>query len=98
MARTGRRHDKEFKVEAVRLIVEKNHTVSDVANDLGVNVKTLYGWVRQYTKHKDNAFPGSGRLRPEDYKLRMLQRRIDDLEEENAILKKAGAFFANHRS
>jgi len=98
MGFTGKRHDKEFKIQAVRLVIEKERSVRDVATDLGINVKTLYGWLREYTKHKDNAFPGSGKLRHEDYEIRKLKRRIADLEEENAILKKARAFFANHLS
>jgi len=97
MGLTGKRHNKEFKVEAVRLVIEKGLSVSGVATDLGINVKTLYGWLREYTKHQDDAFPGSGKLRPEENEIRKLKHRIADLEEENAILKKARAFFANHR-
>jgi transposase len=36
-------------------------------------------------------------LRPEDAELRMLKRKVFDLEEENAILKKATAIFAKHQ-
>jgi transposase len=97
MGSTGKRYDKEFKIEAVRLVVEKGRSALSVAADLGINVKTLYGWIRQYSQHQADAFPGSGKLRPEDEELRKLKRRIADLEEENAILKKAAAIFANHR-
>lgn len=90
-------YNKEFKLEAVRLVIEKGRTVPSVASDLGLNEKTLYGWVNQYSKHEGDAFPGSGRLTPEEEELRRLKRRIADLEEENAILKKATAIFANHR-
>ena len=47
----------------------------------------------EYSKHKGNAFPGSGRLRPQDEEVRQLKRRITDLEEENAILKKQRRFY-----
>ena len=97
MGLTGKRHNKEFKIEAVRLVIEKDLSVSKVATDLGINVKTLYGWLREYTKYKDDAFPGSGKLRPEEDEIRKLKRRVADLEEENEILKKARAFFTNHR-
>jgi transposase len=39
--------------------------------------------------HPDEPFVGRGRLRAEDQQLRDVQRRIRDLEEENAIGKKA---------
>jgi len=98
MGFTGRQYNKEFKVETVRMITENGLSVSTVAKNLGINSKTLYGWLREYTKYKDDAFPGSGKLRPEEEEIRKLKLRIADLEEENEILKKARAFFVNHRS
>ena len=87
----------EFSLELVKLIVEKGRSIPSVALDLGVHEKTLYKWVSDYKKDNENAFPGSGRLRPEDEIIRQLKRRVADLEQENAILKKAAAIFANHR-
>ncbi len=98
MAFTGKQYNKEFKLEAVRMVVENGSNVSAVAKDLGVNVKTLYGWLRHYLKYKDDAFPGSGKLRPEEEEIRKLKLRVADLEEENEILKKARDFFVNHRN
>ncbi len=51
-------------------------------------------WVKQFSTHGDAAFPGKGNLRPADDEARKMQRKIKDLEEENAILKKAMAIFA----
>ena len=48
MGLTGKRYDKEFKIEVVRLVVEKGRSAQSVAADLEINVKTLYGWIRQY--------------------------------------------------
>ena len=93
MSNQGKRYNKEFRLETVQLIEDRGRSVSSVAADLGVNPKTLYRWVAEYSKHKGNAFPGSGRLRPQDEEVRQLKRRITDLEEENAILKKATAIF-----
>lgn len=97
MSNNGRKYNKEFKLEAVKLVVEKGRSVPSVALDLGIHEKTLYKWVSDYKKDSENAFPGSGRLKPQDELIRQLKRRVADLEEENAILKKAAAIFANHR-
>jgi transposase len=54
-------------------------------------------WVRDYGRDGENAFPGSGNLKPEDDEMRRLRRELADLKEENAILKKAAAYFAKNQ-
>lgn len=91
-----RKYDKSFKVETVKLILEQNRKVIDVSKDLGISTQVLYRWIREYQIFQEDAFPGQGNLRPEDEELRQLRRTVADLQEENAILKKAMAFFAKH--
>jgi transposase len=93
----GKRYNQEFKCETAKLIVDKGRSVPSVAADMGITEQTLYRWVNQYRKDTTNAFPGSGKLKPSDEEIRQMKRRIADLEEENAILKKAAAIFINHR-
>ncbi len=90
------RFDKKFKEEAVRLVLEGGQTVSDVASALGIHANTLYKWINQYNKHKEKAFPGSGHILQEDDEIKRLRKAIAELQEENAILKKATAIFARH--
>ncbi len=91
-----KQYDKQFKEQAVKLVLELDRPVKSVADELGIHENTLYKWVNQYKKHHEHAFPGSGKLRPEDEEMRRLKRMIADLKEENAILKKAAAIFAKH--
>lgn len=86
----------EFKQEAIKL-VQQGRNVTDVARELGIHPNTIGKWIRLTKEYGENAFPGSGNLRPEDAELRKLKKRIADLEEENAILKKATAIFAKHQ-
>lgn len=92
-----KRYDKQFKEEAVKLVLDQERSVVAVAKELGVHESTLYTWLGQYRNHKEQAFPGSGRLKPEDEEARRLKKMIADLQEENAILKKATAIFAKHQ-
>ncbi|WP_249039309.1 IS3 family transposase [Lysinibacillus mangiferihumi] len=81
-------YDKEFKLEAVQL-VESGKRVAEVARELDLAEQTLHNWVKKFSKDGEAAFVGSGNLKPEDKENKDLQKRIRDLEEENAILKKA---------
>lgn len=86
----------KFKLEAVKRIEKTNEAVSKVAVDLGVKPTTLQGWVKKYKQSPTAPFPGSGNLKPEDEKLRKLEKENRDLKEENEILKKAAAYFAKN--
>ena len=93
----AKQYSAEFKIEAVRRIERTKEPVSKVAADLGVNENTMYGWVKRYREKGEMVpFPGSGRLSPEDERLRKLERENCDLREENEILKKAAAYFAKN--
>ena len=92
-----KRYDSSFKEQAVRLVLEQGSSVPSVAKDIGVHDNTMYKWINQYKEHKENAFPGSGNLRPEDEELKKLRKRVSDLEMENEILKKVTAIFAKDR-
>ena len=94
--RERKKYDKQFKLDAVRLVSEGGKKVTEVARDLGIDANSLYHWKRVFSSHGGDAFPGNGRLFPEDEELRRLEREIATLKEENAILKKAMGYFAKH--
>jgi len=82
----------EFKQAAVEQVVGQRHTVSSVAQRLGIGYDTLRKWI-------DSAkFNSSTSLIPADLPV---EQRVRELEKENArlrmerdILKKAAAYFA----
>ena len=87
-------YDNEFKLSAVKMIVEGGMSVSRISKDLGVNENSLYKWKRDYLTDQQNAFPGKGRMKPEDEELRKLKKELYIVKMERDILKKAIAFFA----
>jgi transposase len=91
---TRRTFSREFKVEAVRLVVERRVTIAQAARDLGVHVNVLRAWVRAYRSDPAQAFPGVGQQAPEAAELTQLRREVARLKMERDILKKAAAFFA----
>jgi transposase len=91
-----RKFDREFKIEAVRLITDRGMSVARVAHDLDIHENVLRKWRNQFLQDTHNAFPGKGRLKPADEELRRLKRELADTKEERNILKKALAIFSKH--
>ena len=44
---SSQRYPEEFRIEAVKQILEHGHSVADVSRRLGVSSHSLYKWVRQ---------------------------------------------------
>ena len=91
------KYDKAFKEQTVERILAKEATITEMSQALNVHYTTVRDWVRSYKRDGSNSFPGSGNLKPEDDELRRLRRELADLKEENAILKKAAAYFAKNQ-
>jgi len=85
----GQRYSEEFKQQALALVARKDKPATQIAQELGIPRKTLYKWMEAARQHPGEPFVGRGRLRAEDQQLRDLQRQVRNLQEENAILKKA---------
>ncbi len=94
MGKKRRQYTKEFKVEAVRLVLEEGRPISDVARELGIGENLLHRWKKKSEEGKVDPFPGKGRLSPEDEELRQLRRENKRLRMERDILKKAVAIFS----
>ena len=92
-----KQYDKEFKLHAVQMVLESGKPASQVARELDVSQKTLYGWMSRYKQDPSTPFIGSGNLKPDAKALRDLERENRELREENAILKKAMRIFTNDR-
>ena len=60
--RTRRVFPREFKVEAVELLLNGNKTAVEVARNLGIRVELLYRWKNEYMSNRADAFPGMGHL------------------------------------
>jgi len=84
---------KEFKLEAVRLVLDKGMTAAQVARDLGINPELIYRWKREFQNDPAFAFPGQGKVAGDEAELKRLQKRVKELEEEREILKKTLGYF-----
>jgi transposase len=68
-----------------------------VCEDLEIRPDMLRKWIRKFEGDGNQAFPGSGRLKPEDEENRRLRRENERLRMERDILKKAVAICSDRR-
>ena len=98
MGKSRRKHSREFKIEAVKQVVEKGRSVSEVAAGLGVHPNMLSRWKAELESEGTIAFPGNGKPGASEEEIRRLRRALAIAEQERDILKKAVAFFAKAKS
>jgi len=88
---------REFKLAAVKKIVEQGLSATEVARDLGIRSNLLHNWKRLFqvdgTLQQENQ--GSATV---DAELKRLREENRQLKMERDILKKATAFFAKESS
>ena len=105
MARSQRKYDQEYKVQAVKLAREIGGTKA--AKELGVPEGTVHTWLK--AARNGSLDIGEGSHTPKSAmslaeELAMLRKRVKDqdkeirrLKEENEFLEEASAFFAASR-
>lgn len=95
MPETRRKYTKEFKLDAINLVLEQGYTRKEAAASLDINCQMLGRWIKEYRQDEDGlAFRGNGKLSPEQEEIRRLRSQLRKAEMERDILKKATAFFA----
>lgn len=85
---------KEFKRDAISLVIDQGYSRVDAAKSLDIHSSLLSRWVREHTKDGDDAFRGKGKLNSDQEELRQLREENKRLKMEKEILKKAAVFFA----
>jgi transposase len=91
------KYSPEFREEAVQIALRSSKTISETARELELNPETLRGWVKKHEKQSEPAADAELSV-SERARLKELERRLREVEMENAFLKKAAAYFAkDHR-
>ena len=82
----NRRYDSSFKKQALGL-VRDGRKVSSVAKSLGISTGVLYSWQKQ-SKLQESVQP------EEEEELKILRKRLREVEQERDNLKKAWSIFS----
>ena len=95
MKKSRRSYTREFKLEALRLLETSDKSAAQIEGDLGISGGCLSRWKRELAVDGADAFPGQGRLTPDEERVRQLERENEMLRQERDILKKAVAIFSH---
>ena len=71
---TAKRNDRDTKIAYVEQIRAGKLTAIEAARELGLHESTIYRWLKKYSEDGENAFPGSGRMRPDLEYVKTLER------------------------
>lgn len=87
---SGKRYTEEFKVAAVKQVIDRGHPAAEVAERLGVSIHSIYAWIKRYgvpdIERKANDAQAE--------EMRRLKAELKRVTEERDILRKAAAYFA----
>jgi transposase len=97
MSKTRRTYTREFKLEALGLLETSGKSAAEIERDLGIGDGCLLRWKAKSREGGEHAFPGHGRLLPEQERVRQLERENAILRQERDILKKAIAIFSQSK-
>lgn len=95
MEKMRKAYSREFKLEAIRLLETSGKGAAEIERDLGVGAGCLCRWEARLSQDGPQAFPGHGRLMPDQERMRKLERENEILRQERDILKKAVAIFSH---
>ena len=92
--RTRQKYTKEFKNDAVKLVIEQGYSSNEVGRRLGINQTNISRWVREYRQENEPPVDGSATRSELEAEIKRLRKETERLRMEREILKKAAAFFA----
>ena len=80
-----KKYSKEFKLDAIALVVEQSYSQAEASRNLGVNPNMLGRWIKEAENDDGHAFRGNGNLTPEQEEIRELKAQVKRLEMEREI-------------
>ncbi|MFT5033236.1 MAG: transposase [Bermanella sp.] len=91
MKRLRRSFSTEFKHDAARLVLDQGYSAIEASRSLNVGETALRRWVSQLELELGGVTPSSKALTPDQQRIQELEARVNRLEREKSILKKATA-------
>jgi len=96
MSKIRRKYSKEQKLEIVKLSLEEDQSVTELADRFDISANAIYNWRSKYLKDHEDAFPGKGNklLNDDQKEIERLKKELREAQLERDILKKAVSIFS----
>lgn len=81
---SGKHYPEEFKIEAVKQVIDHGRSVSSIVTRLDITTHSLYAWIKKYG-------PDSSTYKEQSdaqAEIRRLQKKLKRVADERDILKK----------
>lgn len=91
MSKRRKNFSSEFKSECACLVLDKDYSVTEACESMGVSPTSLRKWVAQLEIERGGGTPNARAITPEQKKIQELEAKIKQIEWEKDILKKATA-------
>ena len=86
---TRKKYPNEFKLDAVRLVLEQEYPKAEASRSLGINPNLIARLIQEHQADESgHAFRCNGKLTPELEEIRALKAQVKRLQMEKDILKK----------
>jgi transposase len=69
-----KKYSKEFKLDAIALVVEQKYSRVEAARNLGITTQILGCWLKEAENDDGHAFRGNGTLTPDQAEIHSLLR------------------------
>ena len=93
--RTRRTFTREFKRETACLVLDQGFSIKEVCEQFDLQDGALRRWVNQVKVERNGGVPETAALTPEQQEIQALKAKINKLEREKSILKKATALLVS---
>ncbi|GLX82580.1 transposase [Thalassotalea eurytherma] len=82
---SAKRFPEEFKIQAVKQVTEKGHSVASAAERLDISTNSLYLWLKRYGSNSEHY----QELSEQEKRIKALEKELRRTQQERDLLKEA---------
>jgi transposase len=81
----------EFRLESAQLVADKNYSIREAAQAVGVGHATMDNWFRQLRQERDGVTPTAFAMTPEHRRIKDLEKKLRRIEKHIQLSSVSGS-------